>query len=131
MELKKINTRMNEIADKIISSYGKEISEYDELEKQVICALVFGALNASAIENIVDSSYLYGIMIVILMNKFGYSEDGAIQFEDYLVECTDRNFHPVMNTIIHKGITAYDYIENPKVLKENIDEIMRVIRKST
>ena len=35
MELKKINTRMNEIADKIISSYGKEISEYDELEKRI------------------------------------------------------------------------------------------------
>lgn len=130
MQLKEINERMNEIAQKIILSYGKSVSEYDELEKQVICTLIFGALNAFAIENSVNPIHFQGIMMGILIQKFNYSEEASVEFCDYLIQCTDRNFHPVMNIIIHKGITAYDYIDNSGVLKENIDKMIELIRKS-
>ena len=57
-------------------------------------------------------------MIDVLVKIFNYMPTTAAQFCDFLIQCTDENFHPYINAIIHKGIDGYYGIKDGK--KENI-----------
>lgn len=130
MELKEYNKRVNEAVDIIIHAVGKNVSDYDEIEKQVVCAFTFGIINAFSLKEEMKAIQIQGTVISVLIDKFNYSVNLATQFCEFLIQCTNSEFHPTMNTIIHKGIDGYQYLDNVNVLKENILKMISIIKQS-
>ena len=70
-------------------------------------------------------------MISICINRFDYSPKIASQFCDFIIECTDQEYHPAVYAIIHRGLEGYHQFETPEKLKENVDGIISSIKKYT
>ena len=68
-------------------------------------------------------------MIAVLIQKFQYDPTVAAQFCDFLIRCTERAYHPTMNTIIHRGIEGYYQLEDSEKLRENIVEIIKKVEE--
>ena len=102
------------------------LEETSELERQIISAFAFGMINAYAIDEKIEQPIVHGIMIGVLINEFKYSEKQASEFTQVLINSTDREYHPTMYTIIHRGIQAYyDYKEDKE--KEVYDNLTYII----
>jgi hypothetical protein len=68
-------------------------------------------------------------MIAVLVQKFQYDPAVAAQFCDFLINCTERDYHPTMNAIIHRGIEGFYRLEDTENLRENIFEIIKIDKK--
>ena len=130
MILKKYNRKVNEIVDKTISAVGKTVSEYDDVDRQLVCAVVFGMVNAFSMDEGINPVQIQGAVIGFLVNKFNYSVEQASDFFDFLVRCTEPEYHKLMNVIIHKGIDAYQYLDNKKVLGKNINDMINMVKEA-
>ncbi|AJI24099.1 hypothetical protein H8R29_14495 [Priestia megaterium] len=105
----------------------------DEQEKQVVSTFCFGMINGYSLKEKKDAVQIQGATINILIEVFSYSPSASAEFFDFLIECTDKSFHPTMNAIIHRGIQAYhQYKENRnQELKENIHNIIDIIKSGS
>lgn len=98
------------------------LEETTEIERQIMSAFSFGMINAKALEQNIDQPTVHGTMIGLLINEFKYSEIQASEFTQTLINSTDREYHPTMYTIIHRGIQGYyDYREGKE--KEVYDNL--------
>ena len=104
----------------------------DEMERQIIAAYIFGMLHAKAIQESVSPLEVQAIMIRIGIEELGYSPDAATQMTQFVIDATDREFHPTVNAIIHRGIEAFRfYVEGETdLLKEDFDSILKAIREN-
>ena len=130
MNLKKYNKKVNEMVDKTISAVGKDVSDYDDVDRQLVCAVIFGMVNAFSMEKGIDPIQTQGAVIGFLINKFHYPEEQASDFFDFLVRCTNPEYHKLMNVIIHKGIDAYQYLDNPQVMGKNINDMINMVKEA-
>lgn len=119
----------NYIADEIMRASKTDISKMNEQEKQIMGAFCFGALNGYSLENRISTVQIQSAMIAILVQKLGYDPSVAAQFFDFLVKCTEKDYHPTMNAIIHRGVEGYYQIENTDKLQENISDIHKMVKK--
>lgn len=49
-----------------------------------------------------DAVIIQAVMIEILNKEFGYEPHVAAQFCDFLIQCTEEEFHPTIYAIIHR-----------------------------
>lgn len=129
MEVKKYFELINSIIDKIIRSSEMDISKMNEQEKQIISAFCFGVVNGYSLNNNISAVQIQSSMIAVLVQKFQYDSAVASQFCDFLIKCTEKNYQPAMNAIIHRGIEGYYQLEDTVKLKENISEIFKMVKK--
>lgn len=91
------------------------LDDLSEEERQIIAAYEFGMFNACAQVLKKHPSDVQGTMIGVLIKSFNYSEIQAVEFTQFLIECTDEEFHPTINAIIHRGIQGfYSYQDGDK-----------------
>ena len=92
----------------------------DEMNRQTLASYIFGVLNAKAIQE----------SIHIGIKALGYSPEAATQMTQFVIDATDKNFHPTVYAIIHRGIEAFYLYSNEKYeqLKEDFDNIMASIK---
>jgi hypothetical protein len=104
----------------------------DELEKQVFAAYIFGMINGLGIENKVSPVDVHAEMIKILIDKFESSSDYAAQCAQFLIDSTDRSFHPTMFSIIHRGMDAYFMYQekNSDKISDDFKSILTIVRES-
>ncbi len=102
------------------------LEETSEIERQIISAFAFGMLTAYAIDERIEQPKVHGTMIGILINQFKYSEKQACEFTQILINSTDREYNPTMDTIISRGIQAYDDYKADKE-KEVYDNLTFII----
>ncbi|MGG1442445.1 Imm48 family immunity protein [Brevibacillus laterosporus] len=109
-----------------------KFEETTELERQVIAAFCFGAINVIVQRDDLSQPQAHALTITLLINVFKYSENQAVSFADDLIKATSKEHYPVMNTIIHRGIDGhYQYINNMDVeLKKNITDVIKAIKKN-
>ncbi len=119
---------ISKIIDEVIRASEMDIHKMNEQEKQIIGAFCFGVLNGYA-NNQISAVQIQSAMIAVLVQKFQYDPADAAHFCDFLIRCTERNYHPTMNAIIHRGIEGYSQLEDTVKLRENISEIIKIIRK--
>ncbi|UOO38269.1 hypothetical protein IZU99_03160 [Oscillospiraceae bacterium CM] len=119
----------SEIVDKIIRTLEMDISKINEQEKQILGAFCFGILNGYSLKTQISAVQIQSAMIAMLVQKFQYDPAVAAQFCDFLIRCTERNYHPTMNAIIHRGIEGYYQLGDPEKLRENISEIIKMVKK--
>jgi hypothetical protein len=129
MEVSEYFQTANYIADEIISVAKTDISKMNEQEKQIMGAFCFGALNGYSLENRISTVQIQSAMIAILVQKLGYDPSVAAQFFDFLVKCTEKDYHPTMNAIIHRGVEGYYQLEDTNKLRENILDIHKMVKK--
>ncbi|WP_413367389.1 Imm48 family immunity protein [Lysinibacillus sp. 3P01SB] len=103
--------------------------ELTELERQIISAFSFGMINGAAMEEGADPMTVQGTMAGVLIRQFGYSENQAVDFMQQLIESTNREFHPTMYVIIHRGLEGYyDYRDQQySLVHENLTDIIDTI----
>lgn len=129
MEASKYFKAANYIADKIIRASKMDTAKMNEQEKQMMGAFCFGALNGYSLENRISTVQIQSAMIAILVQKLLYDPSVAAQFFDFLVKCTEKDYHPAMNVIIHRGVEGFYQLEDTNKLRENISDIYKIVKK--
>lgn len=129
MEATEYFEAINKIVDTIIRSSGMDISKMDEQGKQIMGAFCFGILNGYSLKNQISAVQIQSAVIAVLVQKFHYDPAVAAQFCDFLIKCTERDYHPTMNAIIHRGIEGYYQLGDTEKLRESILEIIKMVKK--
>jgi len=129
MEASEYFQAANYIADEIIRVSKTDASKMNEQEKQIMGAFCFGALNGYSLENRISTVQIQSAMIAILVQKLQYDPSVAAQFFNFLVKCTEKDYHPTMNAIIHRGVEGYYQLEDTNKLRENISDIHKMVKK--
>lgn len=60
-----------------------------------------------------DAVIIQAVMIEILNKEFGYEPHVAAQFCDFLIQCTEEEFHPQFMRLF-TGLEAYYKLEEGK-----------------
>lgn len=129
MEVTEYFKAVNYITDKIIRASRMDISKLNEQEKQIMGAFCFGALSGYSLENKISAVQIQSAMIAVLVQKLQYDPASATQFCDFLIRCTDKNYHSTMYAIIHRGIEGYYQLEDTEKLKENLSVTIQTVKK--
>lgn len=109
------------------------VSKFDgEQSRQVFGAFLFGVLNALAHEMGNTPVDVQGAMIELSMSKLGYTANQAVEFCQYVIDCTDRESNPTTYAIIHRGMEGYyQYKENRVTnLLSNYDGILTALKNA-
>lgn len=120
---------VSEMVAAIFNMLDIHTEELTELERQIISAFSFGMINGAAMEEGADPMTVQGTMAGVLIRQFGYSEKQAVDFMQQLIESTNREFHPTMYAIIHRGLEGYyDYRDQQySLVHENLTDIIDTI----
>lgn len=131
MEMTNFYNEFSALTQKIFQTAEIEKNFLDEQEKQILGAYCFGIINGYAIEKEMDAVIIQAVMIEILNKEFGYEPYVAAQFCDFLIQCTEEEFHPTIYAIIHRGLEAYYRLEEGKegLVKKDLKEIIKVIKE--
>ena len=99
----------------------------DEMNRQILASYIFGVLNAKAIQESISPIDVQVTMIRVGIEALGYSPEAATQMTQFVIDATDKNFHPTVYAI---GIEAFYLYSNEKYeqLKEDFDNIMASIK---
>ena len=102
----------------------------DEMNRQILASYIFGVLNAKAIQESISPIDVQVTMIRVGIKALGYSPEEATQMTQFVIDATDKNSHPTVYAIIHRGIEAFYLYSNEKYeqLKEDFDNIMASIK---
>ena len=102
----------------------------DEMNRQILASYIFGVLNAKTIQESISPIDVQITMIHIGIKALGYSPEAATQMTQFVIDATNKNFHPTVYAIIHRGIEAFYLYSNEKYeqLKEDFDNIMASIK---
>ncbi|MDQ0173361.1 Imm48 family immunity protein [Paenibacillus tundrae] len=122
---------LEEMVNRICELIGTPLEQTTELERQVIAAFGFGAVYGITHRDQLREPQAHALSIRMLIKPFLYSEQQAVDFADDLIRvASDREAHPVMNTIIHRGIDGhYQFTqEDNEGLARNIQEILTAVR---
>jgi len=109
---------------------GTKIDFDNEQDKQVLGAYLFGILNGLGREKNISPTDIQATMIQILSKKLNYTLESAVQFSQYLINSTDKSFHPTIFAIIHRGLKGYYLFkdQNIKSLLEDFESILKTIK---
>lgn len=86
-------------------------------------------LNGQATLHNLSQESILKILDRVTKETLNYSEESASQLIQLLIESTSRDFHPIINSIIHRGIQGYYLYRESKVelLKEDIKDILSTL----
>ena len=129
METTEYFEAINKMVDTIIRASGMDISKMDEQEKQIMGAFCFGILNGYSLKNQISAVQTQSAMIAVLVQKFQYDPAVAAQFCDFLIKCTDKNYHSTMYAIIHRGMEGYYQLGDTAKLEENLSGTIKTVKK--
>ena len=105
-----------EMVDKFLSLVTIDLE--DDLDRQLVAAYIFGMLNGQAHEESIPPTDVQALMIRIGIDKLNYPTEVSYQMTQFMINATDREFHPTVNAIIYRGIEAY-YL----FVEKNYDEL--------
>jgi hypothetical protein len=131
MTVKEYYCEVIQMVNDIINLSGLEISTIEEQEKQVLGAYCFGVINGYSLEKKMNAIQIQGAVIDALIQKFCYSPATAAQFCDFLIKSTDKQFHPSMNAIIHRGLEGYYQLKEGRKeeIQQNIADIIQTVKR--
>ncbi len=125
-----IYDRAEQMVRKMLDAAGMEPTATDEMERQVLGAYSFGIVNGYSFEQNISPVQTQAAMTRILITVFGYFPEAASQYFNYLVQCTDKAFHPTVNAIIHRGIEGYYLLEEGKsdILGQDVRRTVQIVK---
>ncbi|MEK5029623.1 Imm48 family immunity protein [Paenibacillus sp. FSL M7-1046] len=131
LKVNHVSRELRLFSNELFELIGIRFEDTSELERQVIAAFCFGALNAIVQRDELNQPQAHALIVALLINEFKYSEKQAVDFAEDLIHATHKEYHPVMNAIIHRGIDGhYQYEKNMlDDLRSNILEVINTVKK--
>lgn len=129
IKIEKVEEEISKIVNELFNLIEVEFENTTELERQVVAAFCFGMINAMAVTESLSQAQTHASTIAMLIKNFRYSDHQAVDFTQELINATKKEFHPVMNQIIHRGIDGhYKYVNNQKnELKLNLINVINIV----
>ena len=118
-----------EMVDKFLSLVTIDLA--DDLDRQLAVAYIFGMLNGKAQKDSISPENVQALMIRIGIEKLQYTPEVAFEMTQFVINATDKEFHPTVNAIIHRGIEGYFlYVDNQyDALSEDFQDIVQVVKR--
>jgi polyhydroxyalkanoate synthesis regulator phasin len=128
-KIEKVQCEISKLVDELFKLTKLKFENTTELERQVIATFCFGVINAMAVTEKLSQPQVQALTIAMLVGKFRYSNQQAIDFSQELINATKKEYHPVMNQIIHRGIDGhYQYVNNQKnQLRDNLINVINIV----
>lgn len=123
---------LEQMVEQVCELIGTPLAETTELQRQVLAAFGFGAVYSITHRDRLAEPQAHALSIRMLIKPFNYSEQQAVDFADDLIRvASNEEVHPVMNTIIHRGINGHIQFtqEDHEALARNIQEIMAAVQQ--
>lgn len=123
---------LEQMVEQVCELIGTPLAETTELQRQVLAAFGFGAVYSITHRDRLAEPQAHALSIRMLIKPFNYSEQQAVDFADDLIRvASNEEVHPVMNTIIHRGINGHIQFtqEDHEALARNIQEIMGAVQQ--
>ncbi|MBZ2097165.1 Imm48 family immunity protein [Streptococcus oralis] len=117
-----------EMVDKFLSLVTIDLDE--DLDRQLAAAYIFGMLNGKAQKDSISPENVQALVIRIGIEKLQYTPEVAFEMTQFVINATDREFHPTVNAIIHRGLEGYFLYSDRqfKVLADDFKEIVQVVK---
>ena len=117
-----------EMVDKFLNLVTIDLD--DELDRQLAAAYTFGMLNGQAQKESIAPEDVQALMIRIGIDKLRYSTEVAYQMTQFVIDATEKEFHPTVNVIIHRGLEGYFLYSDHQfdALSEDFNEIVQVVK---
>lgn len=117
-----------EMVDKFLSLVTIDLDE--DLDRQLAAAYIFGMLNGKAQKDSISPENVQALVIRIGIEKLQYTPEVAFEMTQFVINATDREFHPTVNAIIHRGLEGYFLYSDCqfKVLADDFKEIVQVVK---
>ncbi|WP_434750015.1 Imm48 family immunity protein [Paenibacillus amylolyticus] len=125
---------LEQMVNQIGELIGTPLEETTELQRQVLAAFGFGAVYSITHRDRLAEPQAHALSIRMLMKPFNYSEQQAVDFADDLIRvASNEETHPVMNTIIHRGINGHVQFaqEDHEALAHTIQEILAAVQQQS
>ncbi|MBT2288298.1 hypothetical protein J7E73_03935 [Paenibacillus albidus] len=131
MPIKQAIEELTDLANKIIEELEMTFEETNEIERQIIAVFCFGGVHAIAHREGLTPPEAHGLIIALLIRKFGYSPEQAAAFAENLIQSTAPQKQDVMNAIIHRGIDGHRQYqhEDYEGLRHNITEVLIAVQE--
>ena len=123
---------LEHMVDQLCELIGTPLADTTELQRQVLAAFGFGAIYSITHRDRLAEPQAHALSIRMLIKPFNYSEQQAVDFADDLIRvASNEEAHPVMNTIIHRGINGHIQFaqEDHEALARNIQEILAAVQQ--
>lgn len=119
------------ISNKIFTLIDKKFEDTTELERQVLATFCFGMINAIVFKKELNHLQTHSIASTLLTTVFHYSEEQAEDFTQELINSMDESYHPVMFSIIRRGLNGYQQYESneKKQLQANVLEVLAIVNE--
>ena len=117
-----------EMVDKFLSLATIDLA--DDLDRQLAAAYIFGMLNGKAQKDSISPENVQALMIRIGIEKLQYTPELAFEMTQFVINATDKEFHPTVNAIIHRGIEVYFlYADNQYgALLDDFQDIVQLVK---
>lgn len=117
-----------EMVDKFLSLVTIDLDE--DLDRQLAAAYIFGMLNGKAQKDSISPENVQALVIRIGIEKLQYTPEVAFEMTQFVINATDKEFHPTVNAIIHRGLEGYFLYSDRqfKVLADDFKEIVQVVK---
>ncbi|MBB6020419.1 hypothetical protein HNR77_001480 [Paenibacillus sp. JGP012] len=125
-------SELEQMVNQVCERIGTPLHETTELQRQVLAAFGFGAVYSITHRDRLTEPQAHALSIRMLIKPFNYSEQQAVDFVDDLIRvASNEETHPVMNTIIHRGINGHVQFvqEDHEALGRNIQEILDAVQQ--
>jgi hypothetical protein len=131
VKVKKVKDELTKLVNEIFKLINIKFEDTTELERQVIATFTFGLINAISLNEGLNQPQIHALTIAVLIDEFKYSEEQGASFSQELIKATKREYHPVMNNIIHRGIDGYYQYNDNQIddLKDNITNVLDIVNK--
>jgi Immunity protein 48 len=122
-----IRREIAEMAERLFDVIGIPFEQTSELQRQLLAAFAFGMTFAIGQLNRLSPPEVHALAIWYLTDVFRYANHQAVAFaENLIAAASDRNQHPTMNAIIHRGIDGHRQWQQREELHANLDEMFSV-----
>lgn len=117
-----------EMVDKFLSLVTIDLA--DDLDRQLAAAYIFGMLNGKAQKDSIGPENVQALMIRIGIEKLQYTPELAFEMTQFVINATDKEFHPTVHAIIHRGLEGYFLYSDSQfgALSDDFKDIVQVVK---
>ena len=118
------------MAGELFDVIGIPFEQTTELRRQLLAVFAFGMTFAVGQFKKLTPPEVHALAIACLMDVFQYADHQAAAFSEQLIAASgDRNVHPTIHDVIHRGIDGHAQWKNskPAELRVNIEDIFRAV----
>jgi hypothetical protein len=118
------------VANDLFGVIGIPFEQTTELQRQLLAVFAFGMAFAVGQFQKLTPPEVHALAIACLMDVFQYTDHQAVAFAEQLIAAsTDRNVHPTIHDVVHRGIDGHYQWEKGQMdeLRANIEGIFQAV----